>query len=76
MRRKIPEEDLENLKESDIIGEVKVTIDKDAFRGPFTCCGRKTKKATKHSSSSGLELTHKVWKCGKCDQEYVDSKLK
>lgn len=38
------EEDLEYVKENDILGEVNVTIDKNAFKGPFTCCGRKTKK--------------------------------
>lgn len=71
--RKKSEEDPENLKESDIIGEVKVTIDKNAFKGPFTCCSRKTKKVTKKTSYAGLGITYWAWKCAKCGKEYLET---
>lgn len=71
--RKKSEEDPENLKESDIIGEVKVTIDKNAFKGPFTCCGRKTKKVTKKTSYAGLGITYWAWKCENCGKEYLET---
>ena len=73
MKKDLLEEDPEDIKESDIIGEVKVTIDKNAFKGPFTCCGRKTKKVTKKISCRGLEVGYEAWKCAKCGKEYLES---
>ncbi|MBI2143939.1 hypothetical protein HYU17_02190 [Candidatus Woesearchaeota archaeon] len=71
MRNMTPEE--EEIKEEDIIGEVHVTIASDAFSKPITCCSRKTKKATKGMSLKGQKVTYDVWKCGKCEEEYLDS---
>lgn len=72
--RKKSEEDPENLKESDIIGEVKVTIDKDAFKKPIKCCGKLTERAWKTQSYASLEFTYDVWRCTKCGKEYLDTK--
>lgn len=71
MKKNIPEED--DIKEEDVIGEVKVTIDKNAFKGPFTCCGRKTKKVTKKASYAGLGIDYWTWKCAKCGKEYLET---
>ena len=71
MKRRIQEED--DIKEEDIIEEVHFEIDKNAFKGPFTCCGRKTKKAVKGMSLKGQKVTYGVWKCSKCGEEYLDS---
>lgn len=72
--RKKSEEDPENLKESDIIGEVKVTIDKNAFKKPIKCCGKLTERAWKTQSYASLEFTYDVWRCTKCGKEYLDTK--
>ena len=76
MRKKIKEkveEDPEDIKESDIIGEVKVTIAKDAFRKPISCCGKLTERTWKKISYYGIDFTHDVWRCGKCEKEYLDT---
>ncbi len=62
----------DDIKEEDVIGEVHFEIDKNAFKGPFTCCGRKTKKVAKKTSYGGLSVTSEVWRCEKCGSEYVD----
>lgn len=72
MKRNVPKED--DIKEEDIIEEVHFEIDKNAFKGPFTCCGRKTKEATKSVSLKGQKVTYEVWKCGKCGEEYLESR--
>ena len=71
MKRRIQEED--DIKEEDIIEEVHFEIDKNAFKGPFTCCGRKTKKVTKKTSYAGLGITYWAWKCAKCGKEYLET---
>ena len=72
MKKDLLEED--EIREEDVIGEVKVTIDKNAFKGPFTCCSQKTERAIKNISSKGLQFTYDVWRCGKCGKEYLDTK--
>lgn len=72
MRKSVTKED-EEIREEDIIGEVKVTIAKDAFKGPFTCCGRKTKLTTKKTSYFGLDASYEAWKCTKCGKEYLET---
>ena len=64
----------EEIKEEDIVGEVHFEIDKNAFKGPFTCCGQKTRKAIKRTQLNGTEFTYDVWRCSKCGKEYLDTK--
>ena len=71
MKRNIPEED--DIKEEDITEEVHFEIDKNAFKGPFTCCSRKTKKVIKKTSYAGLGITYWAWKCAKCGKEYLET---
>ncbi len=66
-------EELEGIKESEILEEVNVTIDKDAFKKPIRCCGRLAEKAWKKISYIGLELTYDVWRCSKCGKDYLDA---
>lgn len=63
----------ESIKEEDIIGEVKFKIDKDAFKGPFTCCSMKAGKIKKRMSIKGTEFSYEVWKCDKCKKEFLDT---
>ncbi len=49
-------------------------IDKNAFKGPFTCCGQKTRRAIKKVSIKGLQFTYDAWRCSKCGKEYLDTK--
>ena len=71
MRKNVNDED--DLKEEDILEEVHFEIDKGAFKGPFTCCGKKTRRSVKHTQINGINFTHVVWQCGKCRKEYLDS---
>ena len=61
-----------NLKEEDIVGEVKFEIDKDAFKGPFTCHGKKALLVEKKISYGDLDFTYNIWQCRKCKKEYLD----
>ena len=72
MKKGLQEE--EDIREEDIIGEVHFEIDKNAFKGPFTCCSQKTKSAIKNISIKGPQFTYDVWRCGKCGKEYLDTK--
>lgn len=63
-----------NIKEEDLIEDVKVEIDKDAFKGPFICHNKKTILEDKKISFNDLDFTYSVWKCKKCGKEYLDSK--
>ncbi len=56
-----------------IQGEKMFSIDKDAFKGPFTCHGMKTKLVSKKISVDGNVFSCSVWKCPKCSKEYLDS---
>lgn len=64
------------MKEEDIdlgtLEEVHFEIDKNAFKGPFTCCKKKTRKTTKKTVYKGLEFQHEVWQCSRCKKEYLD----
>jgi len=62
-----------NLKEEDIVREVKFEIDKDAFKsGPFTCHGKKASLVEKKISYGDLDFTYNIWQCRKCKKEYLD----
>ena len=67
------EEDYSNLKEEDIGEEVKFKIDKDAFKAPFICHGKKTDLVNKKLSVEGIGFNYSVWQCKKCKKEYLDS---
>src|SRR3989338_6824125 len=62
-----------NIKEEDLVEDVKFEIDKNAFKGPFTCHGKKTILQDKKVSFNGIEFIYSVWKCKKCKKEYLDS---
>ncbi|MEK6963738.1 MAG: hypothetical protein AABX70_04880 [Nanoarchaeota archaeon] len=62
----------DEISPQEILEEVSFTIDKDAFKGPFTCCNTTTKKVTKKLSYKGFELVYEIWQCKKCNKEYVD----
>lgn len=62
-----------NIEEEDLSEEVKFEIDKDAFKGPFTCHGRKTILEDKKVFFNNLNFNYSVWKCKKCGKEYLDS---
>ena len=62
-----------NIKEEDLIEDVKFEIDKDAFKGPFICHNKKTILEDKTISFNDIEFTYSVWKCKKCSKEYLDS---
>lgn len=61
-----------NIKEEDLREEVEFEIDKDAFKGPFECHGKKTILIDKKISYGNLEFTYSVWQCKKCKKEYLD----
>jgi len=62
-----------NLKEEDLREDVKFEIDKDAFKGPFTCHGKKTVLISKKISYGNIEFKYNVWQCKACKKDYVDS---
>ncbi|MBI3034823.1 hypothetical protein HYY71_00735 [Candidatus Woesearchaeota archaeon] len=66
------EEDFDNIKEEDISKEVHFKIDKDAFKAPFTCHGRKTILVGKKLSIDGIDFNYSVWQCKTCKKEYLD----
>ncbi|HLD12430.1 MAG TPA: hypothetical protein VJB87_02435 [Candidatus Nanoarchaeia archaeon] len=61
------------ITKKDIMKEVKFTVAKDAFEGPFTCCKKITKKTHQHVSYQGISVDYDVWKCNKCHKEYLDT---
>jgi|SRR3989344_4612902 len=63
----------DDIKEEDLVEEVEFKVDKDAFKGPFTCCNIKTKKIKKKMSVKGMDFDYEVWKCYKCKKEFLDS---
>ncbi len=66
-------DEINEIREDDILEEVEFEIDKDAFKGPFRCCGTETEKIRKKISIKGIELSYESWTCHKCDREYLDS---
>ena len=69
--------DYENLKEEDLLEEVKdVHIDKDAFKGSLKCieCGKDMKKVKSRMDLPSIDITvhFEVWRCSKCNRESLD----
>ncbi len=62
-----------HIKEEDLMEEVKFEIDRDAFKGPFDCCGLKTKKINKKVSIKDISFSYDVWVCSKCKKEFLDT---
>jgi len=54
--------------------QVPFSIAKDAFKGPYKCCNKLTKKISKRIMAQGFNFDYEVWSCGKCNKEYLDSK--
>jgi len=67
-----PKKSPEDHENDELLEAVHFEIDKDAFKGPFTCCGRTTKKVIKRTSYAGLEATYEAWKCTKCGKDYLE----
>jgi hypothetical protein len=68
----VQEKNVEEMQEEDLRAQVEVTIDKDAFKGPFTCCGKETTKRKKTFVLKGIEFQYEAWHCGDCQREYLD----
>lgn len=64
----------DNIREEDLIGEVKFEIGKDAFSEPFKCHGANTKITGKKLEVDGNVFSYDVWKCLQCGKEYLDTK--
>ena len=62
------------INEKDIIREVKFTVAKNAFEGPFNCHNKKTIEVTKKMKLGNMDINYEVWKCTKCKEEYVNGK--
>ncbi len=65
----IPEE---NIREEDIIGEVKITVDRDAFKPPKLCHGKKLNRVYKKTKIKNIDFDYYALKCYKCKREYLD----
>ncbi|MEK6903931.1 MAG: hypothetical protein AABW64_04790 [Nanoarchaeota archaeon] len=63
----------EYLKEDDLLEQVEVTVKEDAFKGPFICCNKVTTKEKKIFALRGIEFTYEVWRCPRCNKEYLDN---
>ncbi len=64
----------DNIREEDLVEEVKFEISKDAFSGPFKCHGANTKITNKELAVNGNVFSYDVWKCPKCKKEYLDTR--
>ena len=62
----------QNIREEDLVEDAEFEIDKDAFKGPFTCHSRKTVLIEKKTSYGDIEFAYPVWQCRKCKKEYLD----
>ncbi len=62
----------ERIRKNDIIKQVKIILDKNAFNGPFQCHNKTTVEIIKTMKLIGLELNYGVWGCIKCKKEYLD----
>src|SRR3989338_7928337 len=63
-----------NIKEADLVEDVKFEIDKNAFKGgkPFKCHGKNTILKDKRISFNNFEFTYQVWHCKACKKDYLD----
>lgn len=68
-----PNHHTEDLNPEDLQEQVQVQIDKDAFKGPFTCHGRKTQRQSKQMMLKGISFSYEAWACSKCGKEYLDT---
>lgn len=64
--------DLEDIQETDILEQVDVTLDKDAFKGPFVCCNKETTKQKKIFALKGIQFAYEAWHCTTCNKDYLD----
>ncbi|MBI2657141.1 hypothetical protein HYX08_00430 [Candidatus Woesearchaeota archaeon] len=71
-QQELEKEPYYNLKEGDLGEEAKFEINKDSFKGPFKCHGKKTALIEKKTSYGDLEFSYNVWQCKACKKEYVD----
>ena len=71
--------DYEKLKKEDLTEEIKdISISKDAFGGPLKCtiCHKNMIKTKSSMDLSDIDITihFEVWRCNKCNREYLDGK--
>ncbi|MBI2207913.1 hypothetical protein HYU50_00290 [Candidatus Woesearchaeota archaeon] len=71
-QQELEKEPFYNLKEEEFGEEVKFKIDKDSFKGPFKCHGKKTGLIDKRISYGDIEFKYNVWQCKACKKEYLD----
>ena len=71
-QQELEKEPFYNIKDEEFGEEVKFEIDKDAFKGPFECHGKKTVLIDKKTSYGDIDFTYSVWQCRKCKKEYLD----
>ena len=63
----------DDIREEDLVEEVKFEIDKNAFSGPFKCHGMRTRLISKKIDVNGNVFPYSAWKCRKCKKEFLDS---
>lgn len=66
------DEEFYNIRDEDLGKEVKFKIDKNSFKGIFTCHGKKNDLVNKKVSYGDIEFTYPAWQCKKCKKEYLD----
>ena len=71
-QKELEKEPFYNIKDGEFGKEVKFIIDKNSFKGPYTCHGKKTILIPKRISYGGFEFTYSIWQCKKCKKEYQD----
>ena len=71
-QQELEKEPFYNIKDEEFGQEVKFEIDKSAFKGPFTCHGRKSVLVEKKTSYGDIEFTYPIWQCKKCKKEFLD----
>ena len=71
-QQELEKEPFYNIKDEEFGEEVKFKIDKNSFKGPFECHGKKTILTDKKTSYGDIEFTYPVWQCKKCKKEYID----
>ena len=62
------------VKGHGIFERIDFKVDKKAFERRIECCGKLTRRVFRKVNYKGLVFSYDVWKCNKCDEEYLDNK--
>lgn len=73
VKYQVTEDESYDIKEEDLEEEVKFEVDKDVFKAPFSCHGKKTVLVNKKLSVDGIDFNYSVWHCKVCKKDYLDS---